>query len=61
MIWNGKEERIGMCEENIKNEYRFNIKFQEYINRYCEKRHVAVEEALTHEIVRQVYLSYTEV
>ncbi len=50
-----------MCEENIKNEYRFNIKFQEYINRYCEKRHVAVEEALTHEIVRQVYLSYTEV
>lgn len=47
--------------ENIKNEYKFNSKFREYVDKYCASRKISVEEGLTHEIVRQVYLMYTEV
>ena len=49
-----------MSDENIKNEYRFNSRFRKYIDKYCESRHIKVEEALGHAIARQVYLSYTE-
>ncbi len=50
-----------MCEENFKNEYRFNSRFRRYVDEYRENMNITVEEALTHEIVKQVYLSYTEV
>lgn len=50
-----------MSEENIRNEYRFNSRFRRYVDRYCESRHVTVEEALGHAIVRQVCMNYTEV
>ena len=61
MIWNGKEGQIDMSEENIKNEYRFNIKFRRYVDRYCERRNVTVEEALGNESVRKACMRYTEV
>lgn len=45
----------------LKNEYRHNKKFRQYVDKYCAQRKITVDEALKHEIVRQVYLSYTEV
>lgn len=50
-----------MSEENIRNEYRFNSRFRRYVDIYYESRHVTVEEALGHAIVRQVCMNYTEV
>ena len=50
-----------MSGENLKNEYKFNSRFRQYVDKYRENMRIPVEEALTHEIVRQVYLSYTEV
>ena len=51
----------GMTDENIKNEYRFNSRFRKYVDRYCAQHKIPVSEALRHEIVRQVCMSYTEV
>ena len=45
----------------MENEYRYNKRFREYVDRYCERYNYTVEEALKHEAVRQVYLYYTEV
>ncbi len=50
-----------MTDENIKNEYRFNRRFRKYVDRYCAQHKIPVSEALRHEIVRQVCMSYTEV
>lgn len=47
--------------EILENEYRFNRRFRYYVDRYCAQRGIEVKEALSHEIVRQVYLQYTEV
>jgi hypothetical protein len=45
----------------IQNEYKHNKKFRQYVDKYAKTRGISVEEALTHELVRQVYLYYTEV
>lgn len=45
----------------IYNEYQHNAKFRKYVDKYCMAKEVTVEEALTHEIVRQTYLYYTDV
>ena len=55
------KEGSDMSDKNIKNEYRFNRKFKQYIDKYCERKHIKVEEALGHAIARQAYLKYTEV
>ena len=44
----------------IQNDYMFNRRFREYVDKYCKKHGYTVEEALTHELVRQAYLHYTE-
>jgi uncharacterized FlaG/YvyC family protein len=41
--------------------YKNNADFKLYVDRYCNTYHISVDEALTHEVVRQVYLYYTEV
>lgn len=46
---------------NLHNEYRHNSKFRAYVDKYCTAHDIRVEEALQYEIVRQVYLYYTEV
>lgn len=46
---------------NLHNEYIHNSKFRAYVDKYCTAHDITVEEALQHEIVRQVYLYYTEV
>ena len=45
----------------LRNEYRHNNKFRHYVDRYCKSHQLTVDEALQHEVVRQVYLYYTEV
>lgn len=45
----------------IENEYRHNKRFRDYVDKYSDKHGITVEEALKHEIVRQVWLQYTEV
>ena len=43
------------------NEYRFNTKFREYVDKYCNKHKISLAAAMEHQIIRQVYLVYTEV
>ena len=50
-----------MSGENVKNEYRFSSRFRQYVDKYCTQHKITVDEALKHEIVRQVCLQYTEV
>lgn len=45
----------------MQNEYKHNSKFREYVDAYCKKHRISVAEALEHEIVRQVFLMYTDV
>ena len=45
----------------IENEYRHNSKFHAYVDKYCTANGVTVEQALKHELVRQVFLMHTEV
>lgn len=44
----------------MENEYRFNLDFRRYVDRYCNTHGKTVKEALTHEMVRQAYLMYTD-
>lgn len=45
----------------LQNAYQFNKKFREYVDKYCRTYGYTVEEALKHQLVKQVYLYYTEV
>lgn len=45
----------------VSNEYRHNVKFRQYVDKYAKNRGITVVEALEHELVRQVALYYTEV
>lgn len=44
----------------IQKEYKYNARFREYVDKYCKMHKISVEEALGHEIVRQVFLMYTD-
>ena len=46
---------------NLENEYRYNTAFREYVDKHCKRYNLTVDEALRHEIVKQVYLYYAEV
>lgn len=45
----------------IYNDYMYNRRFREYVDKYCQKHGCTADEALTHELVRQVHRYYTEV
>lgn len=47
--------------EIIQNDYEFYQQFREYVDKYCKKNGCTVDEALTHELVKQVHRYYTEV
>lgn len=40
--------------------YENNKDFKLYVDRYCQTYRLSVDEALKHELVRQVYLMYRE-
>ena len=44
----------------IKQFYETNADFLLYVDRYCNQYRLNVDEALVHELVRQVYLMYVE-
>ena len=48
-------------QERMMNEYRYNTKFREYVDKYCKKHKISPEAAIEHMIIRHVYLMYTEV
>ena len=50
-----------MTDGVICNEYKHNQKFRDYVDKYSKHHRISVEEALKNEMVRQVYLHYTEV
>lgn len=45
----------------LHNAYIYNQRFRNYVDKYCRTYGYAVSEALTHELIRQAYLYYTEV
>lgn len=45
----------------LHNEYKYNKRFRDYVDKYCKTYGCTVEEALEHEIVKQVCKYYTEV
>lgn len=49
-----------MSNQNMENEYQHNKRFRDYVDKYSTQRGISVDEALTHELVRQVYLYYTD-
>lgn len=50
-----------MTDGVIYNEYQYNKRFKDYVDKYSKHHGISVEEALKHNVVRQVYLYYTEV
>ncbi len=45
----------------VRNEYRHNRDFREYVDKYCAEHGCSVEQALEHKQVRQAFLYLTEV
>lgn len=45
----------------IANDYIHNNAFREYVDKFAKQNQITVEESITHELVRQVWLYYTEV
>ena len=45
----------------IKNEYKFNKNFKQYVDEYCEKNGCTLEDAFNDENVRRKFYMYTEV
>lgn len=43
----------------MKDYYNNNPDFKAFVDKYCKKHCITVDEALQHEIVRQVYLEYS--
>ena len=45
---------------NLKEFYNRNADFKMYVDRYCKQYRLTVDEALEHEIVKQVAAQYKE-
>ena len=44
----------------MQKEYQHNSKFHEYVDKYSKDRGIPISIALQHEVVRQVFLRYTD-
>lgn len=44
----------------LKNEYMYNKKFREYVDRYCEKHECSVKEALKKKKIKLAFWQYTD-
>lgn len=60
--WHDRENRnevTGMGEKCSLEDYYNNIKaFKEYVDKYSQKHQITVMEAMTHDIVKNVYKTY---
>ena len=45
----------------IRHDYVHNQKFLDYVDKYARQHGITADEALGHELVRQVFLMYTDV
>lgn len=45
----------------IRNEYRYNSNFKQYVDEYCSKNGCTVDEAFKKEQVKRMFWRYTEV
>lgn len=45
----------------IENEYRHNIRFRRFVDRYCEENGLTLEQALERDEVKRAFWHYTEV
>ncbi len=45
----------------IENEYQFNTKFRDFVDKYCADKGITVDQALESETVRGEFRRYTEV
>lgn len=50
-----------MKDAQILNEYHYNKRFRDYVDRYRNYHKIPIEEALQHELVKQACLYYTEI
>lgn len=54
---------MGKSTALLESEYKKSVRFRQYVDRYCRVHNITgitVEEALRHEVVRQVYSEYKE-
>lgn len=47
-------------EALMKNDYRYNTDFRNYVDKYCQKQGISIEDAMQHVIAREVWRQYTE-
>lgn len=45
----------------IENEYRFNVNFRKFVDEYCDKNRITVEEAFNDAFVKHMFWRYTDV
>lgn len=45
----------------LENEYRFNKRFREYVDKYCAEKGITVDQAFEDETVKGEFLRYSEV
>ncbi len=45
----------------IKNEYHYNSKFKKYVDEYCKKNKISVEEAFCKIHIKRMFWRYTDV
>lgn len=45
----------------MKNEYQYNSNFRKYVDEYCKKNNLEVNEALKDEHIKRMFWYYTEV
>lgn len=50
-----------MGNSMIENDYRHNATFRAFVQEYCTRNNLQLEEALEHEAVRRVWKMWTEV
>lgn len=45
----------------MRNEYQYNSNFRKYVDEYCNRNKCTIEDAFNNEIIRRMFLRYTEV
>lgn len=49
-----------MSSPMMKSEYMYNLKFKEYVDKYCEKHECTVREAFKSKKVKMAFWKYTD-
>lgn len=52
---------VDQKNQRIKNEYNFNRKFKDYVDQFCKRHEMDIEEAFSQPVVLRAALFYSEV